>query len=80
MPLAPNSGLTRSPNALIAVAEAAEQPSEKQRHDGGDVWTSSDGHMDVIVYAIVLRDEMIAGRSMPEGATFGVDAREFRAH
>jgi hypothetical protein len=71
--------LARSAGALIAFAEAAEQPPEKQRHDGGGVRASPDGHMDVMVNTTVGRLDwpMITARSTFEGAAFGVDAREF---
>jgi hypothetical protein len=65
MQLASNSGLARSASALIALTKAAEQPSEKQRHEGGDVWASSDGHMDVMVNGMVRRiDRLTNGGSI----------------
>jgi hypothetical protein len=79
-----NDGLycPRSASALIAIAEAAEQPPKKQRHDGGCIWASPDGDVDVMVNATTVRlDWPINGsRSIPERAALGMDAREFRAH
>src|SRR5262245_34199080 len=82
MRLASKRGLTRSAGALIAIAKTAEQPPEKQRHDGGGVRASSDGDMDVMISRTAGRLDCstIVGRCMCERTAFGMDAREFRAH
>src|SRR5262249_56723922 len=74
--------LARSARALIAIVEAAEQPPEKQRRDGGCVGASPGGDVDVMVNATTGRlDWPINGsRSSSERAALGIDAREFRAH